>query len=114
MECWSIKAIKNNFMKVISAEEVHSSLSYPELVDSLQEAYGGNYSMPPRQVFLLDENASHDAFAVLPSWNDQFIGVKAFTYFPEAELPQKSLYSKILLFNRDHGCLLYTSGAADE
>ena len=103
MECWSIKAVKNNLMKVISAEEVHSALSYPELVDSLQEAYGGKYSMPPRQVFLLDENTNNDAFAVLPSWNDQFIGVKAFTYFPEAEVPYKSLYSKILLFNRDHG-----------
>ena len=90
-------------MKVISAEEVHSALSYPELVDSLQEAYGAKYSMPPRQVFLLDENTNNDAFAVLPSWNDQFIGVKAFTYFPEAEAPYKSLYSKILLFNRDHG-----------
>ena len=103
MECWSIKAVKNNLMKVISAEEVHSALSYPELVDSLQEAYGAKYSMPPRQVFLLDENTNNDAFAVLPSWNDQFIGVKAFTYFPEAEAPYKSLYSKILLFNRDHG-----------
>ena len=90
-------------MKVISAEEVHAALSYPELVDSLHEAYGGKYSMPPRQVFLLDENTNHDAFAVLPSWNDQFIGVKSFTYFPEAELPYKSLYSKILLFDRDHG-----------
>ena len=103
MECWSIKAVKINLMKVISAEEVHSALSYPELVDSLQEAYGGKYSMPPRQVFLLDENTNNDAFAVLPSWNDQFIGVKAFTYFPEAEAPYKSLYSKILLFNREHG-----------
>ncbi len=90
-------------MKVISAEEVHSALSYPELVDSLQEAYGGKYSMPPRQVFLLDENTNNDAFAVLPSWSEQFIGVKAFTYFPEAEEPYKSLYSKILLFNREHG-----------
>ena len=90
-------------MKVISAEEVHSALSYPELVDSLQEAYGGKYLMPPRQVFLLDENTNNDAFAVLPSWSDQFIGVKAFTYFPEAEEPYKSLYSKILLFNRKHG-----------
>ena len=90
-------------MKVISAEEVHASLSYPQLIDSLQEAYGGSYSMPPRQVFLLDENKSNDAFAVLPSWNEELIGVKAFTYFPGAEEPYKSLYSKVLLFNRDHG-----------
>ena len=87
-------------MKVISAEEVHKSLSYPQLIDSLQDAYGGDYSMPPRQVFLLDEDKGHEAFAVLPSWNQELIGVKAFTYFPGAVEPYKSLYSKILLFNR--------------
>lgn len=60
--------------------------------------------MPPRQVFLLDDDAAnHDAFAVLPSWGEEFIGVKAFTYFPTAEAPFKSLYSNIMLFNRTHG-----------
>ena len=59
--------------------------------------------MPPRQVFLLDEDKGHEAFAVLPSWNEDLIGVKAFTYFPGAEEPYKSLYSKIMLFNRGHG-----------
>ncbi|MFP6874143.1 MAG: ornithine cyclodeaminase family protein [Verrucomicrobiales bacterium] len=91
-------------MKVISAEEVHQALSFPALVDALQEAYAGNYSMPPRQVFLLDEGGStHDAFAVLPSWSDQLIAVKAFTYFPDAQEPYKSLYSKVMLFDREHG-----------
>ena len=91
-------------MKIISAEEVHAALSYPALIDALQEAYGGQFGMPPRQVFLLDDNAdNHDAFAVLPSWNDKFIGVKAFTYFPDNKAPYKSLYSKIMLFERGHG-----------
>lgn len=60
--------------------------------------------MPPRQVFMLDDDeANHDAFAVLPSWGSEFIGVKAFTYFPTATPPYKSLYSQILLFDRGHG-----------
>jgi 1-pyrroline-2-carboxylate reductase [NAD(P)H] len=91
-------------MKVISAEEVHAALSYPALIDALEEAYAGKFSMPPRQVFLLDEESGKtDAFAVLPSWSEEFIGVKAFTYFPEATPPHKSLYSKIMLFDRAHG-----------
>ncbi len=95
---------KGNIMKVISAEEVHQALSFPALVDALQEAYAGEYSMPPRQVFLLDEQGpGHDAFAVLPSWSEQLIAVKAFTYFPGAEPPYKSLYSKVMLFDRAHG-----------
>jgi 1-pyrroline-2-carboxylate reductase [NAD(P)H] len=60
--------------------------------------------MPPRKVFSLDDNAdNHDAFALLPSWNDSIIAVKAFTYFPEPAAGFKSLYSQIMLFDRQHG-----------
>ena len=91
-------------MKTIGPEEVHAALSYPALVDALQETFSGEFNMPPRNVFLLDEQSgSHDAFAVLPSWNTDLIGVKAFTYFPSNSEPSKSLYSKILLFDRAHG-----------
>ncbi len=91
-------------MKTIGPEEVHAALSYPALIDALQETFSGEFSMPPRNVFLLDENSdTHDAFAVLPSWNTSLIGVKAFTYFPGNSEPYKSLYSKILLFDRAHG-----------
>lgn len=92
-------------MKIISAEEVHAALSYPALVDTLQDAYAQPFNMPPRQVFLLDEQPdNHDAFAVLPSWNDELIAVKSFTYFPDNPRPDyASLYSKIMLFDRKHG-----------
>ena len=91
-------------MKVITADEVHATLGYPALIDALQQAYANEFKMPPRQVFLLDEDDSnHDAFALLPSWNDQVIGVKAFTYFPNPKPGNKSLYSQILLFNRENG-----------
>ena len=91
-------------MKTIGPEEVHAALSYPALVDALEETFSGEFNMPPRNVFLLDEQSgSHDAFAVLPSWNTDLIGVKAFTYFPSNSEPYKSLYSKILLFDRAHG-----------
>jgi 1-pyrroline-2-carboxylate reductase [NAD(P)H] len=83
-------------VKVISADQVHEALKYPDFVNILKEAYAGSYTMPQRKVFLLEEG-SHDAFALLPSWNDNVIGVKSFTYFPQNEDPYKSLYSKILL-----------------
>jgi 1-pyrroline-2-carboxylate reductase [NAD(P)H] len=92
-------------MKIISAEEVHASLSYPAMIDDLQDAYAHKFSMPPRNVFLLDDNDdNHDAFALLPSWNGSLIGVKAFTYYPDNPKPEyQSLYSKIMLFDRAHG-----------
>ena len=92
-------------MKIISREEVHAALSYPALVDALQDAFANEFTMPPRQVFLLDEkDDNYDAFALLPSWNDNLIGVKAFTYYPQNPRPEfDALYSKILLFDRAHG-----------
>ncbi|MEZ9197990.1 ornithine cyclodeaminase family protein [Shewanella sp. 10N.286.54.B9] len=94
-------------MQVITAESVHQSLNFKELVDALDETFSRPAGMPQRQVFSLDESTSHsDAFAVLPSWNEKTIAVKAFTYFPSN--PKKdpnlaSLYSKILIFSRETG-----------
>lgn len=92
-------------MKIIGPEEVHAALKYPDLIDDLEAAYAGKFTMPPRKVFLLEEGgSSHDAFALLPSWNEALVGVKAFTYFPDNPRPRyQSLYSKILLFDRAHG-----------
>ncbi len=91
-------------MRIITADEVHAALRYPDFIDSLQHAFGGHFTMPPRQVMLLDEaSGSHDAFAMLPSWNDQVIALKAFTYFPDNRSPHRTLYSQILLFDRKVG-----------
>jgi len=91
-------------MKIIDADQVHAALSYPELVDALQEAFSGDFNQPPRQLFLLDEAEDNfDAFALLPAWNDKIIAVKAFTYYPSNSPPHDLLYSKIMVFDRAHG-----------
>ena len=96
-------------MKIISAEQVHKALSYPALVDALEEGFATDYTMPPRQVFLLDDNAeNHDAFAMLPSWNGDLIALKAFTYFPENPGPQYKCSGILCLI------LLCSSGSFDQ
>lgn len=91
-------------MKVITADQVHAALSYPDFIDTLGEAFAGHHTMPPRQVMLLDEaSGSHDAFAMLPSWNDEVIALKAFTYSPGNQPPNHTLYSQILVFDRKCG-----------
>lgn len=91
-------------MKIISAAEVHAALRYPEFIDALQETFAGRYTMPPRQVMLLDEGSGHhDAFAMLPSWNEEVIALKAFTYFPDNRPPRQTLYSQVMLFDRKGG-----------
>lgn len=91
-------------MKILTDDHVHAALRYPEFIDALQEGFAGNFTMPPRQVMPLDpESGGHEAFAMLPSWNDEVIALKAFTYFPQNAPPLRSLYSKILVFDRAHG-----------
>lgn len=94
-------------MKIISAEQVHQSLNFADLVPLLKQSFSKPFHMPQRQVHLLapEDKSSHDAFALLPSWNEEVIGNKAFTYFPENaekhDLP--GLFSKIMLFKRNTG-----------
>ncbi|WP_444994055.1 ornithine cyclodeaminase family protein [Aliikangiella sp. IMCC44359] len=92
-------------MKVINKEQVHQVLDFPALIKQLDSGFAKPFKMPQRQVFSLsDSTANHDAFAVLPSWNEDVIGVKAFTYFPENMASgYESLYSKIMMFDRKHG-----------
>lgn len=80
-------------------------LSFPVLIEALDAGFRQDFGMPQRQVFTLaPESGGHDAFAVLPAWNEDVIGVKAFTYFPGNPAEgHPSLFSKILLFSRRHG-----------
>jgi len=90
-------------MRVIEAADVHRVLDFPALVAALRQAFGGPAGMPRRMVFRLDEGKD-DAFAVLPAWNADVIGVKAFTYLPgNAAKGREILNSKILLFDRETG-----------
>ncbi|ABO24821.1 ornithine cyclodeaminase family protein [Shewanella loihica] len=93
-------------MQVIDAEAVHQALDFPSLTAALRDTFAQPAGMPQRQVFPLDDSSHSDAFAVLPAWNQKTIAVKAFTYFPgnPKKSPElESLYSKILIFNRETG-----------
>ncbi len=92
-------------MKIVTEQQVHASLSFNKVIDALKEGFSRPAGTPTRQVFELSESEeNHDAFAVLPAWNEEVIGVKSFTYFPSnTEHGYKSLYSKIMLFDRCHG-----------
>lgn len=91
-------------MQIITATDVQFQLCWDTLIPHLRHTYASKFTMPQRQVMRLSADAgNHDAFALLPSWNDEVIALKAFTYFPQNTAPHSSLYSQILLFDRQHG-----------
>ena len=103
-----MKGERTPFVKIIEAADVHRVLGFPELIDAIRVTFGKPAGTPRRTVYRLDEHsAHHDAFAVLPSWSETVIGVKAFTYLPSnAEKGRPILHSKILLFSRETGAPL--------
>lgn len=94
-------------MKIINTEEVQANLNFAALIPLLKKSFSRPFHMPQRQVHSLapDDNSNHDAFALLPSWNDDVIGNKMFTYFPDNNTKHQlpSLFSKIMLFKRETG-----------
>lgn len=94
-------------MKIINTEQVENNLNFAELIPLLKESFSKPFHMPQRQVHLLapENKSQRDAFALLPSWNDEVIGNKMFTYFPDnnAKYDIPGLFSKIMLFRRKTG-----------
>ena len=92
-------------MKIIEQQQVHASLNFCDLIAALDHGFASDFTMPKRQVYELQPGDNkHNAFAVLPAWNNDVIGIKSFTYFPQnAQEGFDSLYSKIMLFGRQHG-----------
>lgn len=69
-------------MRVVGPAEVERSLDFPGLIGTLRAAFASPATVPRRSVHRLSAGDSPDAFAVLPSWNERHIGLKAFTYLP--------------------------------
>ncbi len=92
-------------MDLLDADVVQRTLTFPLLIPALRAAFAAPAGTPRRSVYRLDEQDSfRDAFAVLPAWTTDVIGVKAFTYLPSnAPKGQQVLHSKILLFSRATG-----------
>ena len=96
-------------MRVIDASDVEKSLSFTSLVAALRTAFSNDFGMPQRQVYHLPalgniDSSQNDSFAVLPAWNDQVMGVKAFTHLPgNPAKGLETLASKMLLFSRTTG-----------
>ncbi len=93
-------------MLTLSAADVAAHLDYPSLINTLNQGFAGEFSAPPRQLYALspDKTGNHDAFALLPAWNERYISVKAFTYLPDngqQNLP--ALHSQLMLFARKSG-----------
>jgi ornithine cyclodeaminase len=97
-------------LRFYSADEVHSALAFPRLVDALERAFARGASVPLRHVHALDES---DFLLLMPAWRSRdaqegsdagALGVKLVTVFPGAAKHGAATVSALyVLLDRDTG-----------
>lgn len=101
-------------MRFIDAEAVERALSYPKLVDILDEAFRTGAIAPPRHHHTIKLAGRPDATLLLmPAWTSEqpgaevagrYAGVKLVTVFPDnARLSKPAIYGAYLLLSTETG-----------
>ena len=94
-------------MRIVSAEEVAQVLTYPALIDALDQAFRSDISVPGRHHHTIPQPGTDATLLLMPAWtqaSERYLGCKVVTVFPEnAARNQPSLYGTYLLFSGDTG-----------
>lgn len=95
-------------MRVIDAETIDRILDFPDLVETLRQAFRTGTVTPIRHHHTVGRSGGADATLLLmPAWNeavDGYIGVKVATVFPDNALRNRpSVYATYLLLAGDSG-----------
>jgi ornithine cyclodeaminase len=73
-------------MRVVGADEIERILTYPDLVDTLREAFRAGITVPPRHHHHIPRDGGEATFILMPAWDDSaagHIGVKIVSVFPD-------------------------------
>lgn len=72
-------------MKYFDKEEIEKALSYPDLIDKLQDSFAQEYEVPARLHYSYDSGIGSDnsTLLLMPAWkNEHFVGLKLITVSP--------------------------------
>ena len=100
-------------LRVLGADEVNATLSYPPLIEALREAFRGDLAVPVRHHHTVPQPGSDATLLVMPAWTtdgepgERFLGCKIVTVFPDnAAAGQPSLHGQYLLMSGATGAPL--------
>jgi ornithine cyclodeaminase len=100
-------------LRVLGADEVNATLSYPPLIEALREAFRGDLAVPARHHHTVPQPGSDATLLVMPAWTtdgepgERFLGCKIVTVFPDnAAAGQPSLHGQYLLMSGATGAPL--------
>lgn len=70
-------------MLYVSEEQVKELLDYTLLIEELRNIFRSNFKMPLRHHHLYQSMGLDNALILMPSWNDEYLGVKQVIVAPE-------------------------------
>lgn len=77
-------------MRVVTAAEIDSALTFPALVDALADAFAGRIEAPPRHHHTIARPGRDATLLLMPAWTGpqtaderEFLGVKMVTVYPD-------------------------------
>jgi ornithine cyclodeaminase/alanine dehydrogenase-like protein (mu-crystallin family) len=97
-------------MRVVGAAEIDAVLSYPELIETLREAFRGDIVVPTRHHHTIARGGTDATLLLMPAWQAAtggFAGVKVASVFPDnAARGLPSVMGVYLLLDGDTGAPL--------
>jgi ornithine cyclodeaminase/alanine dehydrogenase-like protein (mu-crystallin family) len=94
-------------MRVVGADEVDRVLAFPDLVETLREAFRAAITVPVRHHHMIPRPGAEAILILMPAWHDSadgFIGTKIVTVFPDNSARAKpSVMGNYLLLSGETG-----------
>ena len=95
-------------MRVVTAEEIDRTLTYPALIEALRDAFRADIETPLRHTHMIPQPGGSEAkFLLMPAWTrsgERLVGCKLVSVYPDnAKVEKPSVYGSYLLMSGDTG-----------
>lgn len=94
-------------MRIVTAEDIASVLSYDALVDALADAFRSDIAVPVRHHHTIPQPGTAATLLLMPAWTEsgqRFVGCKIVTVYPDnAKQNRPPLYGQYLLMSGETG-----------
>jgi ornithine cyclodeaminase len=94
-------------VRIVSPDDIARVLTYPALIDALDEAFRGDITVPVRHHHTIPQPGADATILLMPAWTEsgqRYLGCKLVTVFPDnAARNQPSVYGTYLLLSGETG-----------
>jgi ornithine cyclodeaminase len=94
-------------VRIVTAEELGSILSYPALIGALDDAFRAEIAVPVRHHHTIPQPGLDATLLLMPAWTEsgeRFLGCKVVTVFPDnAKAKRPAVYGQYLLMSGSTG-----------